>query len=306
MENTSLLASMLVMGFVFMMMMGIHTQRNRKRAAVTATMANIGMRPTGLRDLEMTRSSRDRLLKPLLQRFHGLGRLLTPSNNLEQLQHELLMAGMMDKLSVTDFMGLRVLAGVGVAIAAYFYFIADYPASSALLFSVAGFALGLYMPNLWLKMKVSSRKTLITRQLPDSLDMMSICVDAGLGFEAAIQKVGFQWETELAHEFRQVIRELRVGVSRSDALHNLVERTGVPDVASFVAVLIQADRLGIAIRDVLKAQAEQMRLRRRQRAEEEAAKVPLKMMFPMVFFIFPAMFMVILGPAVPRIASVMH
>lgn len=306
MENTSLLASMLVTGFVFMVMMGIHTQRNRKRVEVTATMANIAMRPTGLRDLEMTRSSKDRILKPLLQRFHGLGRLLTPSNNLEQLQHELLMAGMMDKLSVTDFMGLRVLAGVGISILTYFYFVADYPASSALLFSVAGFAVGLYLPNLWLKMKVSSRKKMITRQLPDSLDMMSICVDAGLGFEAAIQKVGFQWETELAHEFRQVIRELRVGVSRADALHNLVERTGVSDVASFVAVLIQADRLGIAIRDVLKAQSDQMRLRRRQRAEEEAAKVPLKMMFPMVFFIFPAMFAVILGPAIPRIASVMN
>jgi tight adherence protein C len=297
---------MLVTGFVFTVMMGIYTQRNRKQAAVTATMANVAMRPVGLRDLEMTRSSKDRIFKPLLRSFHGLGRLLTPSNNLQQLQHDLLMAGMMDKLSVTDFMGLRVLAGVGVAIATYFYFAADYPMSSAMLFSVAGFAVGLYLPNLWLKMKVSSRKTLITRQLPDSLDMMSICVDAGLGFEAAIQKVGFQWETELAHEFRQVIRELRVGVSRADALHNLVERTGVPDVASFVAVLIQADRLGIAIRDVLKAQAEQMRLRRRQRAEEEAAKVPLKMMFPMVFFIFPAMFMMILGPAVPRIARVMN
>ena len=133
--------------------------------------------------------------------------------------------------------------------------------------------------------------------------MMSICVDAGLGFEAAIQKVGFQWETELAHEFRQVIRELRVGVSRSEALHNLVERTGVPDVASFVAVLIQADRLGIAIRDVLHTQAEQMRLRRRQRAEESAAKAPLKMMFPMIFFIFPSMFAVILGPAVPKLLN---
>lgn len=92
--------------------------------------------------------------------------------------------------------------------------------------------------------------------------------------------------------------------SRTEALHNLVERTGVPDIASFVAVLIQADRLGIAIRDVLHTQAEQMRLRRRQRAEEEAAKAPLKMMFPMVFFIFPAMFAVILGPAVPRLASI--
>lgn len=303
MENTNFLAALLVTGCIFMLMMGMYAQRNRKRAVITAAMSNMSMTPTGLRDLEMTRSSSDRILKPLLRRFHGLGRMLTPSKNLAQLQKDLLMAGLLDKLSVTDFMGLRVLAGVALAVLTYFYFVADYPTSAAILFGVAGFVLGLYLPNIWLKMKVKSRQKLITRLLPDSLDMMSICVDAGLGFEAAIQKVGFQWETELAHEFRQVIRELRVGVPRTEALHNLVERTGVPDIASFVAVLIQADKLGIAIRDVLHTQAEQMRLRRRQRAEEEAAKAPLKMMFPMVFFIFPAMFAVILGPAVPRLSN---
>lgn len=303
MTDNSLSAALLVAVSIFMLMAGIYTQRNRKRAEVAATMSNMAMRPVGLRELEMTRSSNDRIWKPLLRRFHGLGRMLTPSKNLAQLQQELMRAGLLDKFSVTDFMGLRVLAGVGAAIFAYFYCVATYPLPSTLLFTTAGFMVGLYMPNMWLKSKVSARQKQITRLLPDSLDMMSICVDAGLGFEAAIQKVGFQWETELAHEFRQVIRELRVGVSRSEALHNLVERTGVPDVASFVAVLIQADRLGIAIRDVLHTQAEQMRLRRRQRAEESAAKAPLKMMFPMIFFIFPSMFAVILGPAVPKLLN---
>lgn len=303
MENNSLLTAVLVAASIFMLMVGVYTQRNRKRAEVTATMNNMAMRPVGLRELEMTRSSSDRIWKPLLRSFHGLGRMLTPSKNLAQLQQELMRAGLLDKLSVTDFMGLRVLAGVGGALFAYFYCSTKYPLPSTLLFTVAGFAVGLYLPNMWLKSKVGARQKQITRLLPDSLDMMSICVDAGLGFEAAIQKVGFQWETELAHEFRQVIRELRVGVSRTDALHNLVERTGVPDVASFVAVLVQADRLGIAIRDVLHAQAEQMRMRRRQRAEEAAAKAPLKMMFPMVFFIFPSMFAVILGPAVPKLLN---
>lgn len=303
MENNSLLAAFLMAASVFTLMVGIYVQRNRKRAEVTAAMSNMAMSPVGLRELEMTRSSSDRIWKPLLRRFHGLGRMLTPSKNLAQLQQELMRAGLLDKFSVTDFMGLRVLAGVGAGMLAYFYCAATYPLSSTLLFTMAGFAVGLYLPNMWLKMKVSARQTQITRLLPDSLDMMSICVDAGLGFEAAIQKVGFQWETELAYEFRQVIRELRVGVSRPEALHNLVERTGVPDIASFVAVLIQADRLGIAIRDVLHTQAEQMRMRRRQRAEESAAKAPLKMMFPMVFFIFPAMFAVILGPAIPKLLN---
>lgn len=303
MESTTLLIALLVTGSILMLLAGIHIQRNRNRVVIAAAMATMTARPTDLRELEMARSSTERLLKPLLRRLHGLGRIVTPSRNLEQLQRDLLMAGLIDRFSVTDFMGLRVLVGGGAAFLAYFYASAIYPASSVLLLAVAGFMVGLYLPNLWLKMKVKARQKLITRLLPDSLDMMSICVDAGLGFEAAIQKVGFQWETELAYEFRQVIRELRVGVSRIDALHNLVERTGVPDIASFVAVLVQADKLGIAIRDVLHTQAEQMRMRRRQRAEEEAAKAPLKMMFPMVFFIFPAMFAVILGPAVPRLAN---
>jgi tight adherence protein C len=220
-----------------------------------------------------------------------------------QLQSELIKAGLANKISVPDFMGIRVLAGIGTLICTYFFYGINQPASSAVLFSLAGFMVGLYLPNFWLKSNIGKRQKAIQRMLPDALDMMSICVDAGLGFEAAIQKVAFQWDNELAHELRQVIRELRVGLSRADALHNLSERTGVRDIASFVAVLIQADRLGIAIKDVLHTQAVQMRIRRRQRAEESAAKAPLKMMFPMVFFIFPAMFAIILGPAIPRLMS---
>ena len=130
--------------------------------------------------------------------------------------------------------------------------------------------------------------------------MISICVDAGLGFEAAIQKVAFQWDNDLALEMRRIIHEIRMGVTRSDALRHLADRTGVADVANFVAVLIQADQLGIAIRTVLHTQAEQMRVRRRQRAQEAAQKAPLKMLFPLTIFIFPAMFAVILGPAIPK------
>jgi len=303
MEKTSILVAGMAAGAVLAFLLGMRAQRHQQKALIAATMANLTTGPTNLRELEMSRSWNERVLRPLLRRFYLLGRLLTPSRNLQQLQSELMMAGLLEKLSVSDFMGLRVLAGVGAGLFAYFFFAAGRPMASALLFVFAGFIVGLYLPNLWLKSKVKARQKAILRSLPDSLDMMSICVDAGLGFEAAIQKVGFQWETELAHEFRQVIRELRVGVPRTEALHNLVVRTGVPDIASFVAVLIQADRLGIAIRDVLHTQADQMRLRRRQRAEEAAAQAPLKMMFPMVFFIFPAMFAVILGPAVPRLAN---
>lgn len=300
METGYIAIALLVMGSMLTLMLGVRTQRNRKADMIATAMANAALAPASLRELEMTKSSTDRILMPIARRFHKIGRLLTPSSNLEQLQRDLIKAGLMEKISVPDFMGIRVLGGVGGVAFAYFFFGVSKDAFSATLFSVAGFMAGLYLPNIWLKSRIGQRKKAITRLLPDALDMMSICVDAGLGFEAAIQKVAFQWDNELAHELRQVIRELRVGLSRTEALHNLVERTDIPDIGSFVGVLVQADKLGIAIKDVLHTQSVQMRVRRRQRAEEAAAKVPLKMMFPMVFFIFPAMFAVILGPAVPR------
>lgn len=303
MESNYLLITGLVMASTFALMLGLRTQRNRRMAAVTAALSNRALMPASLRELEMTRSSSDRIFKPILRRLHGLGRLLTPSRNLEQWHRDLIAAGLSEKVSVPDFLGIRVMGGVAAATFAYFVFGAGKPLTSALLFAFVGAVVGLYLPIFWLKSRVGQRRKAITKMLPDALDMMSICVDAGLGFEAAIQKVAFQWDNDLAHELRQVIREMRVGLSRVDALHNLVERTGVPDIASFVAVLVQADRLGIAIRDVLHTQADQMRMRRRQRAEESAAKAPLKMMFPMIFFIFPAMFAVILGPAVPRLMN---
>lgn len=303
METSYIIIALLVTGSMLTLMFGMRAQRNQKATMMATVMANAALSPVSLRDLEMTRSSNDRILIPIARRFNKLGRLLTPSQNLEQLQRDLIKAGMMEKISVPDFMGIRVLGGIGGIAIAYFFFGVGQDNLSALLYSFVGFLIGLYLPNIWLKGRIGKRQKAIVRTLPDALDMMSICVDAGLGFEAAIQKVAFQWDNELAHELRQVIRELRVGLTRAEALHNLVERTEIADVASFVGVLVQADKLGIAIKDVLHTQSVQMRVRRRQRAEESAAKVPLKMMFPMVFFIFPAMFAVILGPAVPRLMN---
>jgi tight adherence protein C len=305
MNPTYLIITALVMGSVLALTIGLRAARNRKSAVLATAMNNAALAPASLRELEMAKSSTDRILMPLARRFTLLGRMLTPSKNLQQLQSDLVRAGLITKISVADFMGIRVIGGIGAATLTYFFFAIQQPLLAAISFSLSGFAVGLYLPNIWLKSRIGQRQKAIQRNLPDALDMMSICVDAGLGFEAAIQKVAFQWDNELAHELRQVIRELRVGLTRSDALRNLVERTGVDDVGSFVGVLIQADRLGIAIKDVLHTQAVQMRIRRRQRAEESAAKAPLKMMFPMVFFIFPAMFAVILGPAVPRVMSML-
>ncbi|HXF64316.1 MAG TPA: type II secretion system F family protein [Caldilineaceae bacterium] len=301
MELTPLLIPMLTAGCVLLIAVALRAgARNRVSAAAVAMGRNA---VPDLRELKLRQPWSERVLKPLLRRLYRMGRYFTPSRAIAQLQENLVTAGLPGGLTVTDFLGLRFLAGACVATVAFTVMIMRQPPTMTLAASIGGFLLGMYMPNMWLTSKARARQKAIARALPDMLDMMSICVDAGLGFEAAMQKVAYQSNNELALEMRRVISEIRVGVSRADALRHLAERTKVPEVASFVAVLVQADKLGVAIRNVLATQSVQMRIHRRQMAEEAAGKAPIKMLIPLVLFIFPALFAVLLGPAVPRIMA---
>lgn len=300
--SASFLVSLLVTYSTFALIMGFNRHHNKQQVALAVVTPGRNTLAT-VRELALARPRSERIFKPILRALHGVGRVLTPARNIEQFQLDLTRAGLLDRLSVIDFLGVRMLAGLGLGAVTFLLFVFRYPLLQALLITTAGFIIGLYLPNFWLRSRITARQQAIMRSLPDALDRMSICVDAGLGFEAALQKVSLQGKNELAVELRGVINEIRLGVPRAEALRHLVERTAVDDIASFVAILIQADHLGIAIRNVLHTQSEQMRLRRRQRAEESAHKAPVKMLFPLVFFIFPAMFAVILGPALPRILS---
>ncbi len=298
-SNLTLVVILLVMGCTFSLVMAVRSRR------LTAAFAGIGDANGGLQagkpGHQVEKSAVERLLRPLLRRLYRLGKVLTPKHSVTEIQQNLIMAGQPHDLTVTDFLGLRFLAGVTGGIFAYFLASTGYEPSMAMALSTLGFGLGIYVPNFWLKNQVAQRQKEIAIALPSALDMMSICVEAGLGFEAAMQKVATYDNHALAVELRRVISEIRIGVRRIDALRHLAERTGVPEVGSFVAVLVQSDKLGVAIREVLNTQSEQMRYRRRQRAEEEAHKAPLRMLFPMILFIFPALFIILLGPAVPMI-----
>lgn len=296
-----LLITTLVMGGTATLVMGLRARR-ASRAFSTATVG-FGSAPPTIRDLELEQSTTERLLRPLARRMHRIGKLLTPSRSIAEIQQNLVMAGTPGSLTVSDFLGLRFLAGAGLAALAYFLIMRTGNGPLAVLTSIGAFGAGLYVPNFWLKNRVKQRQYDIAISLPGALDMMSICVEAGLGFEAAMQKVAQNSDDDLAEELSRVISEIRVGIRRIDALRHLVDRTGVDEIASFVAVLAQSDKLGIAIKDVLNTQAVQMRIKRRQRAEEAARKAPLKMLFPLTFFIFPALFIVLLGPVVPQIVA---
>jgi tight adherence protein C len=162
---------------------------------------------------------------------------------------------------------------------------------------------GFSLPKFWITRRITQRQRDITNALPDTLDMLTITIEAGLSFESSLQEIIARWDNDLSREFARVLRDIGMGQSRRASLNGLGERTGVPDILSFVTALNQADELGVSIGRVLKAQSEDMRVRRRQRAHEKANQAPVKIMFPLVFLIFPAIFAVLLGPAVPRLLS---
>jgi tight adherence protein C len=256
--------------------------------------------PTTVREEEMQQSFVDRIVKPMVVRLVRVVGHLSPPHNVERLRRDLLLAGNPHDMTVTDFLGVRTLAGTGCGLLAVPLMLFSGKLNIQTLLIVAGLViLGFYGPNFWLKRRIKGRQKEIIKALPDALDMLTIAVDAGLGFDAAMMKIGEKWSNALAQEFTRVVTEIRVGKTRREALRDLSTRTGVRDVSNFVAVLVQADQLGLSISRVLHAQSEQLRIRRRQRAEETARQAPIKMLFPLVFLIFPAMFAVILGPAVP-------
>lgn len=255
-----------------------------------------------LEDVELAQPFRVRIIKPAFNKFlNFLGRF-APQRNIEEIQHKLEVAGRPYGWTVVDFFGLRLLSAFVFGVLFFgLSLLGDMAMTSRVLLTAAITFLGFYLPVFWLGRRISQRKNAILRALPDGLDMLNICVGAGLGFDAALTKVGERWQTPLADEFNRVVAEIRLGKTRRQALLDMANRTEVMEVENFVATIIQADQLGVSIAKVLRAQAEQMRILRRQRAEELARQVTIKLLFPLVFLIFPAILAVLLGPAIPQL-----
>jgi len=260
----------------------------------------LSTRPHPLEEAELESPLLDRMIKPWLRRQIRAAGRVAPARNIERLRLKLARAGYPYGWTVLDFLGIRVLAGLLAAAGlGSSRALGDAPFLRSMLLTGAAGLIAFYLPDIWLTLRVRRRQRALTRALPDALDMLSICVDAGAGIDSAMLRLSQKWKNELAAEFGRVVAEIRVGLSRAAALQNMVERTGVPELSSFVAVLLQADQFGLSIANVLHTQSEQIRQRRWQLAEEEARKIPLKLLFPLVFLILPALFAVVIGPAVP-------
>ena len=240
-----------------------------------------------------------RVILPALRGvLRAAGRLL-PNRNLERTRQQLQHAGNPYGLSPLDFYGARVLLLLVVVGATVFYAFNRGNFANAIQMVILAAVMAYILPIYWLRTKIRGRRNAIQRALPDALDMLTIGVEAGLAFESAMVRVGEKWDNALTREFRRAVAEMRVGATREAALGRMAERCDIPDLTTFVAVLVQSSQLGVSMAQVLHGQAQAMRERRRQRAEELARQAGIKMLIPLVFFIFPALMVAILGPAIP-------
>ncbi|MGC9334033.1 MAG: type II secretion system F family protein [Anaerolineae bacterium] len=281
---------------VLLIILGIASPRPADQ--VEARLMEYGGRPLTLEEIELAQPFRVRVIVPLVQASAQFVSRFTPQRSLEATRHKLELAGNPNNWTATEFLGIRGLAGLVLAILTLsLMLLTDSNVGQRLLFTLAMGVLGFFLPVVWLGSRIRRRQEEIVKTLPDVLDLLTISVEAGLPFDGAMQRVAEKWENELSRAFARLLNEMRVGKARKDALRDLAARMDVPDVTSFVAALIQADQLGISIAKVLRIQSEQMRIKRRQRAEEKAQKAPVKMLFPMTFLIFPTILIVILGPA---------
>lgn len=251
-----------------------------------------------LEEVEMSLSFSDRVLVPLTRGVANLMERLTPQKTLESTAHKLEIAGLARRLSATEFWAIRLFATVGLSALIYFLMWRFQVQASQRLMYTAGMALlGYVLPGMWLQSTIDRRKVQITRALPDALDLLTICVEAGLGFDSAMKRVAEKWDSDLANEFGRVLQEIQLGKIRREALRAMSTRLDVRDVTTFVAAVVQAEQLGVSMAKVLRIQSDQMRIRRRQLAEKRAQEAPVKMVIPMVFLIFPSLLLVLLGPA---------
>ena len=266
---------------------------------VVAARQNSGSRLTALRtrDEVLDGSFSERAVAPMVQ---GLGRFVirfTPSGWVGNAQQKLILAGWADRMDGNTWAAVRIISVVG---SFFLWLLVQSVVEGAVMrIVIAGVCLfiGFFGPVAMLNSRIDKRRKAMEKELPDVIDLLVISVEAGLGFDAALGRVVQNVPGEISREFSRTLQETRVGVSRTDALRHLTERTDVDDLNTFVLALIQADQFGVSIARVLRVQAEEMRVRRRQRAQERAFKAPVKLVFPLVLFIFPALFVVILGPA---------
>jgi tight adherence protein C len=249
-----------------------------------------------LRAATLQRDVSERTLEPLVARLAGLTRRYTPRGRITGLEQRLLLAGASGSWTVERILAVKALVVIAVGALALLRLMVA-PSVPGVLLALGIGAFGFFGPDILLRIKTDKRQQVIRRELADTVDQLTIAVQAGLGLDAAIARVAVATEGPLAAEFARVSQDVRAGMRRGDALLAMSDRVQLPELRQLVVALAQAEKLGVPVAQTMKVQAAELRLKRRQHAEEQAMKLPVKILFPMMFCIMPCLFIVILGPA---------
>jgi tight adherence protein C len=302
-----IVGAVLVVGAIALVVVGARAAANKRdEDPLMARLSEFAERGdlVSLEQLELSQPFSERVIIPFLQNVGEFSSRFTPQKALEDTNKKLELAGNPIRMDASTFLASRfVVAALFGGFLTMIFIVSPRTWGLGaiilvvLLFTILGFA----FPQLWLQSKINGRQKEIRKAMPDALDLLTICVEAGLGFDAAMSKVAEKWENQLSLAFSRAIREVQLGKTRREALRDMAERIGLGEMTSFVAAVIQSEMLGVSLAKVLRIQSDQMRMKRRQRAEEEAHKAPIKMLLPMGLLIFPSIMIILLVPAGFRI-----
>ncbi len=301
-----IVGAVIIIGAVALTVIGLRNPDIANERALQARLEEFSQtgEQVDLTKLEMSQPFTDRVIYPMARKLGEIAIRLTPQNALQSISKKLELAGSPARMDPTMLLALQFIGALifgGLVLLVFSLGSLTWPLGRKILVALIFCFLGFYFPQLWLSSKISRRQKEIRKAMPDALDLLTICVEAGLGFDAAMSKVSEKWESELSMAFARVIQEIQLGKVRREALRDMSERIGLPELTSFVAAVIQSEQLGVSMAKVLRIQSDQMRVKRRQMAEEEAHKAPLKMLIPMTLLIFPSLMIVLLTPAALRL-----
>jgi tight adherence protein C len=301
-----LIGALLLAAAIGLVVYVVLTQADDKAMVRNSLRQLEGYEVENVRDQELLVPFAERAMAPVMGGLTKLGRRFTPTGYVDNIRRKFVWAGVGNADGVDRFLAIRVLTAAAVIPAFFIFFVINpFGLDGMLKLVVTGLVvLALILgPDAWLNRKVEERHIELQEKLPDVLDLLTISVEAGLGFEQALDRTIAAVPGALSDEFARMLGEVRAGASRADAMRAMEQRTNVPEVRSFVLAILQADTFGVSIGRVLRAQSEEMRIKRRQLAQEKAQKAPVKMLIPMVFCVFPALFVVVIGPAIINITE---
>ncbi len=295
-----ILVGLVIIGAIVLTIIGLR-EANRedpleKRLAEVADRGDV----KSLEEIELSQPFTERVIFPLARKFGELATRFTPQSALQNTAHKLELAGSPRGIDPTIFWASRFFVALisgGIILFLFTLGLKDWSWGRKILIAAIFMILGFYIPELLLTSRIQRRQHEIRKAMPDALDLLTICVEAGLGFDAAMAKVAEKWDNELSLAFARALREMQLGKLRREALKDMADRIGITEMTSFVAAVIQSEQLGVSMAKVLRIQSDQMRVRRRQLAEEEAHKAPIKMLIPLALLIFPSICIVLMTPA---------